>query len=40
MRKLDSPTKYKYVLFTVWGIVILLIMTREPILQLWTMMLH
>lgn len=40
MRKLDSPTKCKYALFTVWGIAILFILVREPILQLWTMMLH
>jgi hypothetical protein len=40
MRKLDSPTKCKYVLFTVWGIAILLIMAREPILQLVAMMLQ
>ncbi len=40
MRKLDSPTKCKYVLFTVWGIAVLLVMAREPILQLWTMMLQ
>jgi hypothetical protein len=40
MRKLDSPTKCKYILFTVWGIAILLIIAREPILQLSTVMLH
>lgn len=40
MRKLDSSTKCKYALFSVWGIAILLVMAREPILQLWTMMLQ